>query len=357
MLLPSWGEAGQRRLEGSHALIVGCGALGCAGAEMLARAGVGAISIFDRDVVEPTNLQRQCLFDERDAAEGLPKAQAAKRRLNAINSQVWVTAVVADFNRRTALRWFDPALREGHGGSGPVGVVVDGTDNFQTRYLMNDLCVKFGVPYVYGGAVGTVGMQAAFVPGGPCLRCAFPDIPPPGSQATCDTAGVLGPLIQIVAGCQASDAIKVLLGRTDLLSPTLLEFDLWQNRRRRIDLSSLRVAGSANRCPCCGERRFECLDGLSEQDSTVLCGTNSVQVAPPNEGSTAALDLNALGERLRRCGQVSANAFLVRAILSHERGESGVALEMTVFPDGRAIVKGTSRPETARAIYARYVGA
>lgn len=357
MLLPSWGEEGQRRIEQSHVLIVGCGALGCASAEILARAGVGAISIFDRDVVELTNLQRQCLFDEPDAAEGLPKAEAAKRRLGAINSQVWVTAVVADFNRRTALNWFDPGLREGHGGSGAVAVVVDGTDNFQTRYLINDLCVKFGIPYAYGGAVATSGMQATFTPDGPCLRCVFPEMPDPGTQPTCDTAGVLGPLIQIVAACQASDALKILLGKKDLLSPTLLELDLWQNRRRRIDFASLRGPGTANECPCCGKRQFEFLDGKGEQEWAVLCGTNSVQIAAPSGAGQAHLDIRAVGERLRRSGDVQANAFLVRATLPHERAESGGAMQVTVFPDGRAIVKGTSRVETARAIYARYVGA
>lgn len=345
MLLPGVGEEGQRLLRESRVLIVGCGALGCAAADLIVRAGVGTVVIIDRDVVEPTNLQRQSLFDESDVAEGLPKAEAARRRLRRINSNVTVEAAVADFNAASAGR-----LAGVDSGRVP-GVIIDGTDNFETRYLLNDLAVKHGVPYAYGGVIGTRGMAMTVLPGKTaCLRCIFEEIPPPGSVPTCDTAGVLGPAVQIVAACQAGDALKVLLGRGDLVARSLLEFDLWSNRRRRVETEGLRDRAG---CVCCGSRRFEFLEGGIAGATASLCGRNSVQVLP---GRDARVDLQALAARLGPHGTFQATPFLVRGTLKRSSVSSGDGLGLTVFADGRAIVHGTDRPEVARSMYARYVG-
>ncbi len=364
MLLPAVGEEGQRRLLASHAMLVGCGALGCVIADHLARAGVGTLTIVDRDVVEPTNLQRQTLYDERDAAEGLPKAEAARRRLAQINSQISISAIVADFNSDSAdsLLFTSPAHLLTCSPAHPVtpspphplapSVLLDGTDNFETRYLLNDLAVKHAIPFVYGGAVGTRGMQMTVVPGRtPCLRCVFPDPPAPGTAPTCDTAGVLAPAAAIVASCQSADAIKLLLGRPDLIPPTLLEFDLWTAQRRRIDLSSHPRAGD---CPCCGRRQFEYLEGRRAQSAATLCGRGATQITPGTNG--AGLDLRVLATRLAPHGTFSVTEYLVRGDLARERTDRGDPISLTVFPDGRAIIRGAKTPEAARSIYARYVG-
>ncbi len=348
-LLAGVGTEGQDRLARAHALIVGCGALGCASADLLARAGVGTLTLVDRDLVEPTNLQRQCLFDERDAAERAPKAEAARRRLAAINSEIAVRAAVADFTHRNAAE-----LARG------AGVILDGTDNFQTRYLLNDLAVKLGVPYCYAGVVGTRAMQMTVLPGrGACLRCLFPEPPAPGASETCDTAGVLGPAVQIAAAFQAADAMKFLLGREDLVAPALLEFDLWNTERRKIDLSSFRDPVARRDCPCCGRRDFAYLDGRLSAGTAALCGQDAVQIAAgsvrPDDGRPPRTDLDALALRLRPHGSVEVTRFLLRATLEHERGERG-PLELTVFTDGRAIVRGTTRPDLARSVVSRYVG-
>jgi len=343
MLIPGIGVEGQERLARAHAFVVGCGALGCMSTELLCRAGVGTITIVDRDVVEPTNLQRQMLFDEQDAAEGLPKAEAAKRRLARINSQVRVHAVVADFTHRVAEKLLLDASR------GKPDVIIDGTDNLETRYLLNDLSVKHARPYLYAGAVGAAGMSTTFTPPeGACLRCVFDELPAPGTIATCETAGVLGPAVTIVASCQAADAIKLLSGLGEKLSPTLLDFDLWTNRRRRVDLSEARRPD----CVCCGARKFEFLEGLHASRAVKLCGQNAVQVAPPS--GERRIDLAELARKLAALAgsPVLSNGFLVRT-----RVGEGSGFELTVFEDGRAVVKGTENPDLARSLYARYVGA
>lgn len=345
MILPRWGEEGQRRLEAGHALIVGCGALGCASAELLARAGVGSLTIVDRDTVEPSNLQRQSLFTERDAEERLPKAEAARRAIGEINPQVWVTGVVADFGPRNAWGLVDPERTRAPGGAGPVGVILDGTDNYQTRYLLNDLSVKSGVPYCYGGVVGASGMAATFVPPGACLRCVFPEQPSPGSQPTCETAGVLGPAVQIVGSYQATDALKILLGQAESLGSSLRQFDLWANRARSIDLTRCKSPD----CPCCSGRAFEHLEAPGDEPVS-LCGRDAVQVAPPLRGRR--IELGALAERLGRSGRVTLTPFVVRAAIESD----GRVIELTVFPDARAIIKGVSGPDAARSIYDRFIG-
>ncbi len=343
MLLPGVGAEGQARLRASTALLVGCGALGCAIADTLSRAGIGQLVLVDRDVVELTNLQRQALFDERDVREGLPKAEAARRRLGEINAQVEVTAHVDDFTPANA----DSFLTE------RPSLILDGTDNFETRFLMNDLAVKHRLPLVYGGAVGATGMCMTIRPGvTPCLRCLFEGPAPPGSTPTCDTAGVLGPAISIVAAAQATDALKLLLGREDLLSNTLLEFDLWRNTRRRLEVTGARRAD----CPCCVHREFDFLAGASHSTSHTLCGRGAVQVSAPARGR---VDLQALGARLAQHGSVRTNDFLLACALTNEPADEQLegSIELTVFADGRAIVKGTSSPQRARTLYAKYVGA
>jgi adenylyltransferase/sulfurtransferase len=348
MLLPGIGEDGQRRISTSHALLIGCGALGCAIADQLARAGVGTITIVDRDIVELTNLQRQTLFDESDAAAGSPKAEAAAARLRRINSSIQIRPVVADFGSRNAETI---ALK---GGPRPA-VVLDGTDNFMTRYLINDLCVKHSIPFIYGGAIATSGMSMTVIPGmTPCLRCLFDQPPAPGNTPTCDTAGVLGAVTTTIGAHQAAEAIKILAGRPEAASRALLEIDMWSGRQRRLDVSAARRVSGEQPCECCVQHRYPYLSGDLAADSTVLCGRNAVQVNPPLDLVTQRLDLDALAARLRPHGVFEATRVMLRGRLTGKNGEEG--LELTVFPDGRAIIRGTLEPALARSIYARYVG-
>lgn len=343
MLLPGWGAEGQRRLAASTAVIVGCGALGCASADLLARAGVGRLILIDRDLVEPTNLQRQTLYSERDLDE--PKAEAARQRLSEVNSQITIEPRVADLSPASVSVVAPELLAP----AGPT-VIVDGTDNTPTRYLLNDLAVRAGLAYAYAGVVATHGLQATFTPAntasGACLRCVFEEPPAPGSLPTCDTAGVLGPAVAIVAGAQAADVIKVLLGREDLLSRSLLEFDLWANRRTRLDLASAR----RDDCPCCGARKFEFLSGERSEGPVVLCGQNAVQIAPPTS-ERARVDLSSLASSWAGLGEVKSSVWLVKF------HPAGSPLSLTLFRDGRAIVHGTDKPDAARAFLARFVGA
>lgn len=334
MLLPGFGAAGQARLAASHAAVVGCGALGTTIADQLARAGVGTLTLIDRDIVEWTNLQRQVLFTESDARDAIPKALAAANRLAQVNSLVHVRPVVADINPRSAEHL-----------CGSADVILDGTDNFQTRYLLNDVCVKTGTPLVYGGVVGTTGMTITILPREtPCLRCVFPEPPAPGSSPTCDTAGVLGTMAAVVASIQATEALKVLLGRFDLLRSSLAQFDIWNNVRRTIVLDSIDRSG----CPCCSESRFEFLDAATDATSTI-CGSDSVQVLP---GALVRLDLADIAASLTPHGTFTATGFLVRGELREHAG-----IRLTIFRDGRAIVHGTSDPLRARSLYSRYISA
>jgi len=370
ILLPDVGAAGQDRLGGAAALVVGCGALGAAIADHLARAGVGRLVIVDRDVLELTNLQRQVLYDERDVVDGLPKAEAARRRLAAINGTIEIRAHVADFTASNAER-----LAEG------ADVLVDGLDNFETRYLLNDLAVARGLPYVYGGAVGYGGMGMVVLPGpearrpgfpagdtglaGPCLRCLFPDPPPPGITPTCDTAGVLGPVVAMTAAWQATQTLKLLLGRPDALDRSLWSIDAWTNETRRFDVSASRRAD----CPCCARGDLDHLGGRVGSRAVTMCGRLAVQVSPgasgDRAGSSAGPDaetgrdtalLDRLAGRLAEHGRFRHNGLLLRGTLDRESASEGGSIELTVFADGRAIVGGTADPERARSIYARYVG-
>lgn len=335
-LLPEVGEQGQARLARGRVLIVGCGALGCAQADLLARAGVGFIRIADRDVVEPTNLQRQTLYAEADV--GASKALSAAGRLRAINSTITIDPHAVDVTPDNA-----ESLAKG------CHAILDGTDNFETRFLLNDLSVKLGVPYVYGGVIAGRGMAATFVPGRtPCLRCVLPEPPPAGSVPTCDTAGVLGPSVAIVAAQQAADAMKVLLGRLDLLGDTMLDFDLLGNTRRRLKFNDLAADRSA--CRCCGGHRFDFLQGDHATDARALCGRGAVQVSP---ASAVVIELDELGRRLAAHGPTKR----VGPLLKAELGEGQKRYALTIFPDGRAIVAGTEDPAEARSLYARVIGA
>ncbi len=324
------GRQGQEKLLDSRVLLVGCGALGAAHAEMLARAGVGKLRIVDRDFVEFTNLQRQTLFKESDAAERLPKAIAAKTRIAEINSEIDVEAIVADVNNSN----IESLIRD-------CDLVIDGTDNFQVRYLVNDTCVKNGVTWIYGAAVSSYGTTMTIRPGvTPCLRCIFDEMPDAGSSPTCDTSGVIMPIIATVSATQVAEALKLLVGDIDSLHGSLMQFDVWANDRQRIKL------GPPNAdCKCCGQKLFEFLDADSGEFSAVLCGRDAVQIAPPR---STKIDLKKLAERLSSLGEVKQNEYLVRF--------SSGGNEITVFADGRAIVKGTDDIAVARSLYARYVG-
>jgi len=331
ILFEGIGEEGQRRLGAARALVVGCGALGSAQVEMLARAGLGGLRVVDRDFVEESNLQRQAMFTEHDARERTPKAVAAARRVAEVNSEVACEAEVADVNQSNVER-----LVEG------CDVVLDGTDNFATRFLINDACVKRGVAWVYGAAVGSYGVTLTIRPGlSPCLRCVFPEVPAAGTSPTCDTAGVIMPVISIVAAVQVAEALKLLTGKTASLHGGLMQFDVWRNEWRRIS-----VGAPAPDCSACGLRRFETLEAEAGDLTTVLCGRDAVQVSPRR--GAAALDLEALAARLSAAGEVRANAHLVRL--------SAGGYELTVFRDARAIIRGTDDASVARSVYARYVG-
>ncbi len=325
------GAEGQARIAAAHVVVIGCGALGSAAIDLFARSGVGRITAVDRDIVELSNLQRQLLYDEQDAAEGAPKAVAAARAVARINGAVEVRPIVADVTPDNV-----EAIVAG------ADVVVDGTDNLETRYLLNDACVKAGIPWVYGGAVGSTGMTATLVPGEtPCFRCLFPEPPPAGSMETCETAGVLASGVVIVAATQWTEVVKLLLGDRDNRQRGIMAFDVWTNDR-------FDAEGAPRRpdCPCCAGRRFEFLEARRTTRTATLCGRDAVQVSP---AAPVSLDLAELGRRLEGTGPVVVTGHLVRYTTGTH--------ELTVFADGRAIIKGTDDVALARTLYARFVGA
>lgn len=324
------GAEGQDRLRAARVTLIGVGALGTHIANTLVRAGIGFLRIIDRDVPDLSNLQRQILFDEADVQAGIPKAIVAARRLNAANSTVTIEPHVLDVNAANIERL-----------TADVDIIVDGTDNFEIRYLINDACVKLGKPWVYGGVIGSYGMTMTILPNKTaCLRCVFPEPPPPGDAPTCDTAGVIGPAVAIVTAFQVAETMKIALGATDTLNRDLLSIDVWQLTFDRIPLG-----GPAPDCRCCGGREFEYLERGGRIQTMELCGRDAVQVLihPP-----ARITLSSLAERLKTAGTVGYNRYLLRF---HTEG-----YEFTVFPDGRAIIKGTTDPAEARSLYARYVG-
>ena len=321
------GPEGQKRLAVARVAIVGCGATGSALAALLARSGVGTLRIIDRDYVEPSNLQRQTLFDEADAAESLPKAIAATRRIATFNSQIVVEPHVADLTPENI-----ETLLDG------LNLVLDGTDNFETRYLLNDFAVARGLPWIYSAAVGSYGVTLNVLPGETaCLACMFPESPR-GIVETCETAGILNSAVNLVASISATEALKFLVGARDKLRRTLLSWDVWFNERAEIAANKPRSG-----CRACGEKDLIHLNGEGRPHIT-LCGRNSVQIHERHR----PIDFNEMRARLQPHGTVRHNDFVLK--FWHE------PYEMTLFPDGRAIIKGTTDTGVARSLYARYVG-
>lgn len=330
ILFSGIGEAGQQRLAGSSAVIVGCGAIGASTASLLARAGIGRLRILDRDFVEPSNLQRQALFDECDARDSLPKAIAAQRKLRAINSTISIEGVVADLtpqNVEELLSGFD--------------LLLDGADNFETRFLLNDFAVKSNLPWIYAAAVGSYGVTMTIHPGSTaCLACLLEGAnTPAGVEETCDTIGVLAPVVQLISSLESAEALKLLAGKKDALHGRLVSADVWSGRFQSVAISRNPV------CRCCARRAFSYLDG-DAQPHVTMCGRDSVQI----HERSRSLDLPALGARLATAVEsVRHNEFLLRFRVP--------PYEMTVFADGRAILKGSTDPAVARSLYARFIGA
>lgn len=330
---PKVGNEGQRKLQAARVTLVGCGALGASLAEMMVRSGTGHLLLVDRDIVDASNLGRQATYTTRDAELALPKAAALAEHLRSFNPEVSIEAHVADFDATTA-----PALLQG------CDLVLDGSDNLETRYLLNDLCVRAGIPWIYGACVGATGMTAVVLPGEtPCLRCLFPDPPPPGSLETCETAGIIAPAAALVASLQALEAIKILCGDRASVRRTLLRVELWP--WRLVELGGANAAPRAD-CPACGLRKFEFAEGARAAKAAVLCGRNSVQLRAA--GTAQDIDLHALATRLQQHYEVAHNGWVLRV-----RAEG---LDLTLFDDGRALVSGTGDPLLARSVFDRVVG-
>jgi molybdopterin-synthase adenylyltransferase len=329
-VLQEIGQAGQERLAGSTATIVGLGALGSNSANLLARAGVGTLRLVDRDFVDWTNLQRQSLFEEEDAAQTLPKAEAAVRYLKRINSAIRYEPITDDINPGNIERIVAGAT-----------VVVDGLDNFYTRALVNEACVKHGIPWVYGACLGTYGSAATIIPGvSACLNCLLPDV----GQATtpplsCETVGVLGPVAALVAAWQSSEALKIMVGKKDAVSSHLVHVDLWQN-----DFSTLPMTGVAD-CGVCGQHKFDLLEHGSRLATASLCGRDAVQIVPPRSFN---MDFDLLRQTLGRLFTIEQNPYLLKFRADDH--------DVVVFHDGRAMIFGTSDPNAALSLYGKYIG-
>ena len=322
------GEVGQRKISEAKVAIVGCGALGTVQAEILARAGVGTLRIIDRDFVDASNLQRQFLFDESDAAGNLPKAIAAARRLALVNSEVLIEPMVADLVPGNAEELFEC-----------VDLILDATDNFETRFLINDYAVSEGVAWIYSAAVGSYGIKFAIDPERTaCFRCVYPEAPT-GSQSTCETDGVIAPVTAAIASLAAGDALKILALGRQAIDARITTIDVWTGAIRQLS-----PPPRDPQCPCCARREFGFLDGTRRAPIS-LCGRNAVQI----HERSRPLNLTELAERLRPLAEVRLNEFALRALID--------SYELTVFPDGRAIIKGTTDTGVARSVYARYVGA
>lgn len=331
------GKAGQSRLASSRIGIVGVGALGSVIAERLVRAGVGFVRLIDRDWVEWDNLPRQTLFTESDAQQRLPKAISAAHHLEAINCQTTIDAQVVDLVPANALELL-----------ADVDLILDGTDNFETRFLINDVSLEREIPWLHGGCIGASGQMMACIPKvTACFRCLMPEPMPADQQATCDSAGVLGPAVSIIASWQAIEAIKLLSGHPEAVSRKLLTFDFWHNEIRQISIEPLRTGLG---CPACGMGRRDFLDGSRSSSTQVLCGRNAVQIHNPDRNS---VDLDRLAARLSGLGSVTANPFLLR--FERQSNEED-PFTITVFRDGRGIVSGTEDPTTARRLYATWIG-
>jgi len=326
------GQAGQERLRAATVTLIGCGALGTVLANNLCRAGIGKLIIADRDFVELNNLQRQILFDEEDVKKRLPKAIAATEKLRRVNSDVQIEALVEDINAAG----IEDLVRTSD-------LLLDATDNFETRYLLNDVCIKLQRPWIYSGVIASYGVTMNILPGStPCLRCVFPEMPLPGTTPTCDTAGVLNGIVGTICGIASTEALKILLG-SEKVSHALTCIDLWENTSERLELPR------QPDCPACGQHHFEFLDTLNSGSATTLCGRNAVQVRG-HTGQRGGVTLNfaELAQRLQPLGTVNYNSYLLRFQVD--------GYDLTIFPDARAIIKGTADEHVARTLYARYIG-
>jgi len=328
-ILQNIGEDGQKTLKKSHILIVGCGALGTVAANNLTRAGIGKISILDRDFVELNNLQRQILFDENDVGEA--KAIAATQKLKSINSKIEIIPIVKDLNHTNV----EEIIKD-------VDLVLDGTDNIQTRMLINDVCVRDRIPWIYTGAIGTSGMTMNILPDAACIRCLYPNIPKPGSLPTCDTMGVLNAITVIMGSMASAETIKILLGEAkpkNEQDSSLIIYDVWNNSFDEV------LVRKNEECPCCVEQKYDYLNAEDREIITSLCGRNAIQITPAN---SKELNLHELASKLEQLGSVKCAEFiLIFKILDYE---------ISIFKDGRSIIKGTNDEKIARSVYARYIG-
>ncbi len=330
ILFSGIGSEGQSRITESRVVLVGCGALGAMQASLLVRAGVGTLRIIDRDFVEESNLQRQILFDEEDAQSVLPKAIAAEKKLRAANSLVKIEGIVEDVNPSSIERLL-----------GGFDLILDASDNFDVRFLINDFSVKNGIPWIYGACVGAYGLTFPIIPAkSACLRCVFESVPSAGMAQTCDTVGVIGPIVSVIAAMQVAEALKLLSGAQEHVSRKIATVNMWDNQYDLLNLPSRKPD-----CSCCAKHEFPYLDGSLGADATSLCGRNSVQIRR-REG--AKIDLDNLAQKLAPLGHVEQNRFLLRASIDR--------YQLTVFLDGRAIINGTYDLGLAKSLYARYVG-
>jgi len=331
ILFSGIGKEGQAKIRRKHVLIIGAGALGSGSAEILTRAGVGKITIVDRDYVEASNLQRQQLYTEEDVAEKLPKAAAAEQRLRAINSDVEIRAIIGD-----ATAMMVEELVTG------VDLMLDATDNFETRMMMNDISQKYKIPWIYGACVGSFGMSFSIIPGKtPCLNCLLRTIPLQGM--TCDTGGIISPAVQMVIAHQTAEALKMLVEDWDAVRTSFVSFDVWRNQYTSLKMSKAKFAG----CLSCGdERTYPYLDHENMTKTTVLCGRDTVQIRPSTNGEISL-------ERL--AGQLSGLGYIVKGnpyLLSVEIGDE----RMVIFQDGRALIHGTKDLTHAKSLYQRILG-
>jgi molybdopterin-synthase adenylyltransferase len=330
ILLREIGEDGQDRLRASRVALVGCGALGTVIANSLVRSGVGYVRIIDRDFIELDNLPRQILFDEEDIMKGLPKAIAAAEKLRIVNHDIVIEPVIADLNADTV----DSLVKD-------VDLVIDGTDNFETRFLINDICIKRAIPWIYGGVVSTYGMTFTILPGEtPCFKCFINEIPQPGASPTCDTVGVLGTAVNIIASIETTEALKILMGKKEALLRKLVYVDVWNGVWDLFMLKKGKVP-----CPVCDEGKFVFLEKKQGTVVTGLCGQHSIQINP---SAVQPISFPALANRLSSVGEVRYNEYLLKFIADN--------YEFSIFPDGRTIVRGTTDISQAKMLFSKYIG-
>jgi len=332
ILFSEIGEEGQEKLKKGRVVLVGCGALGTVIANNLVRAGIGELKIIDRDFVEMNNLQRQILFDEQDVKKNIPKAIAAAKKLEKINSEVDLEPVVVDVNFTNV-----EDLIEG------AKLLLDGTDNFEVRFLLNDACIKKNIPWIYGSCVGSYGLTMNILPGKtPCFRCLLEKAPLPGMAPTCDTAGVISPIVNVIAAIETTETLKYLTGKFEALNKYLVAVDIWEASFEKFEINPGKDRFD---CPCCKQRKFEFLEGKRGSTTTSLCGRDAVQITQKSPGR---MDFEEIAARLKKSGDVSFNKYLLRFSINQQ--------EINLFPDGRAIIKGTSDFSIARGLYAKYIG-